>query len=34
MDHIKHLEDLFVVSLMMLHQWQSLCGFGRSADGN
>jgi hypothetical protein len=34
MDHIKHLGDLFGVSLMMLRQWQSLCGFGRGADGN
>ena len=34
MDHIKHLGDLFVVGLMFLHQWQSLCGFGRGAEGN
>jgi len=34
MDHIKHLGDLFVVGLMVLHQWQSLCCFGRGAEGN
>ena len=34
MDHIKHLGDLFVVSLMKLRLWQSLCGFARGAEGN
>ena len=33
MDHMKHLGDLFVVGLMMLHQWHCLCGFGRGAEG-
>jgi len=32
-DHMKHLGDLFVVGLMMLHQWHCLCGFGRGAEG-
>jgi len=34
MDHVKHLGDLFVMGLMKLHLWQSLCGFGRGAEGN
>jgi hypothetical protein len=34
MDHIKRLGDLFFVGLMMLHPWQSLCGFGRGAERN
>jgi hypothetical protein len=34
MDRIKHLGDLFVVGLIMLHLWQSLCGFGRGAEVN
>ena len=34
MDHRKNLGDLLVVGLMMLHLWQSWCGFGRGAEGN